>query len=146
MPYTTKKHQEYIVMKKEINAMFFLQVMLGLMLVSFGILAIQGYNSSGAELVRGVNKLFGKSNDIFPIVFGIIQLAAGIIMLIDLVGAIPENLFRILHIIICIVWLINIVMNFILADLFKPDFLKWLVGFTTQAVILLALWITGKEY
>ena len=131
--------------KKEINTMFFMQIVLALMLLSFGLLAIQGYNSSGAELLRGVNKVFGKSNNAFPVIFGIIQLVAGIIMIIDLVGAIPGNLFRILHIIICIVWLISIIMNFILADLFEPDFLKWLSGITTQTVILLALWITGKE-
>ena len=131
--------------KNDISSLFILQVVLALMLLSYGLLAIQGYNSSGSELLRGVNKVFGRSNNIFPIVFGIIQLAAGIIMLIDLVGAIPGNLFRILHILICLIWLISIVMNFILADLFEPDILKWLSGFTTQAVILLALWITGQK-
>ena len=131
--------------KKPINTFFILQIVLALMLLSFGLLAIEGYNSTGSDILRGVNKVFGQSSPVFPIIFGIIQLVAGIILLIDLVGAIPSNLFRILHIIICVVWLISIVMNFILSNLFEPNFLKWLAGLSTQLVILLSLWITGSE-
>ena len=130
---------------RSINTQFFLQIALSLVLITFGLLAINGYNSTGAELLRGVNKVFGKSNNIFPIVFGIVQLVAGIFLAAEIFAPIPDNLFRILHIIICVLWLISIVMNFFMANLLEPDFLRWLAGLSPQLVILLSLWSVGER-
>lgn len=131
--------------KKSISTLFFLQISLALVLISFGILAINGYQSSGADILRGVNKMFGKSNQIFPIIFGIVQLTAGIFLVAELFAPIPEGLFKILHIVICVLWLISIVMSFFLTNLFEPDLLKWLASLSPQLVILLSLWLIGEQ-
>ena len=130
---------------RSINTSFFLQIALALVLITFGLLAVNGYNSTGAELLRGVNKMFGKSGNVFPIVFGIVQLLAGFFLAAELFAPIPGNLFRILHIIICVFWLISIVMNFFMSDLLKPDLLRWLAALSPQLVILLSLWSVGER-
>ena len=131
--------------RKDINTIFFLQISLALVLISFGILAINGYSSTGAEMLRGVNKMFGKSSNIFPIIFGIVQLAAGVFLLAELFVEIPGGLFRILHIVICVLWLISIVLNFFLSNIFEPDLLRWLAALSPQLVILLSLWLVGAD-
>ena len=131
--------------KKSINTVFFLQISLALVLISFGILAIRGYSSTGSEMLRGVNRIFGKSSSPLPVIFGIVQLAAGVFLLADLFVQIPSGLFRILHIIICLLWLISIIMNFFLSSIFEPDLLRWLANFSPQMVILLSLWLVGEE-
>ena len=55
--------------KNDISSLFILQVVLALMLLSYGLLAIQGYNSSGSELLRGVNKVFGRFQQHIPYCF-----------------------------------------------------------------------------
>lgn len=131
--------------KKSMSTLFFLQISLALVLISYGILAINGYNSSGAELLRGVNKMFGKSNQIFPIIFGLVQLAAGIFIVAELFAPIPGGLFKILHIIICVLWFLGIIMSFFLSNLFEPNLLKWLAALSPQLVILFSLWLIGEQ-
>ena len=131
--------------RKTINTLFFLQIALALVLISFGILTINGYNSTGAELFRKVHKMFGASNQIFPMIFGIVQLTAGVFLAAELFTPIPERLFRILHMVICILWLISIIMSFFLSNLFEPDFLRWLAALSPQLVILLSLWHVGER-
>jgi len=131
--------------KKTISTAFFLQLALALTLISFGILAVQGYNSSGAEAMRGLNKMFGKSNNLFPVIFGIIQLAAGIFLCAELFVPIPGNLARILYIVICVFWIISIVMNFFMDRFMEPDFFRWLAAMAPQLVILLSLWLVGEN-
>ncbi len=130
---------------KDFGTRYLLQLVLGIALIVFGIMAINGYNSAGQEAIRGLNKMLGKSGNIFPIVFGIIQLAAGIILILDLFTSIFDNLFRIIHLIICLFWLVNIVLQFVLSNFMEPDFLRWLGALTPQLVILLSLWLIGEE-
>lgn len=132
-------------MNRKIDAYFILQLVLGAALIVFGIMAFNGYNSAGQEAVRGLNKMFGKSNDIFPIIFGVVQLVAGAALVAGLFISISDNLFKIIHLVICIFFLISIIMNFFLSNFMEPDFVRWLGTLLPQLVILLSLWIVGEQ-
>lgn len=132
-------------MNRKIDAYFILQLVLGAALIVFGIMAFNGYNSAGQEAVRGLNKMFGKSNDLFPIIFGIVQLVAGAALVAGLFVSISDNLFRIIHIVICIFFLISIVLNFILSNFVEPDLIRWLGALLPQLIILMSLWIIGER-
>jgi len=130
---------------RQIGTKYFLQLILGAALIVFGIMALNGYNSAGQEALRGLNKMFGKSNNIFPVLFAIVQLAAGIVLIIELFASIGDSLFRIIHLVICIFWLINIIFTFFLSNLVEPDLLRWLGALLPQLVILLSLWLVGEH-
>ena len=131
-------------MRREINGMFFLQLSLALMFIAIGIVGITNYNSDVSQFGRSVGKVFGKNNDIFPIIFAIIQLAAGILLLLSLFIGIPGNILSISLLVIFIFWALSIVMAFVLDDLFKPDFIVWLANISPQLVILSALWVVFR--
>ncbi|QEN06914.1 hypothetical protein EXM22_02475 [Oceanispirochaeta crateris] len=131
--------------RRQLDAVYFLQFFLGISLFVFGIMALNGYNSTGQEVMRGLNKVFGKSNNLFPIIFGIVQLAAGALLIVKLFIDIDSGIFRIIHLAICILWAISIVMNFFVSNLMEPDLIRWLGALAPQLVILLSLWIVGEE-
>lgn len=124
--------------------MFFLKLSLALMFIAIGVAGITNYNSDFAQFGRSVGKVFGKSNDVLPLIFAIIQLLAGVLLLVSLFAAIPENILSISLIVIFVVWAINIVMAFFLNDIFKPDFIIWLSRVSPQLVILTAVWIVFR--
>ncbi|MBB6479414.1 hypothetical protein [Spirochaeta isovalerica] len=131
-------------MKREINAMFFLQLSLALMFLAIGIVGITNYNSDLSQFGRSVGKVFGKSNDLFPIVFAVIQLVAGALLALSLFIDIPGRILPISLLIIFIFWAISIAMTFVLDNLFEPNFLVWLSQLSPQLVILTALWIVFR--
>lgn len=124
--------------------MFFLQLSLALMFLAIGIVGITNYNSDLSQFGRSVGKVFGKSNDLFPIVFAVIQLVAGALLALSLFIDIPGRILPISLLIIFIFWAISIAMTFVLDNLFEPNFLVWLSQLSPQLVILTALWIVFR--
>ncbi len=132
---------------KRFGSMYLMQLVLGIALIVFGIMAVNGYNSAGQEVLRGLNKLMGKSGNLFPVAFGIIEIVAGVIITAALFVKFSRGLFRMAHLIICIFWAVGILLQFVLSGTFlKPDLLRWLGGITPQLVILLALWQIGDDF
>jgi uncharacterized membrane protein YphA (DoxX/SURF4 family) len=125
--------------------MFFLQLSLALMFIAIGIVGITNYNSDLNQFGRSVGKIFGKSNDLFPILFAIIQLAAGILLLVSMFIGLPGRILPISLLVIFIFWASSIIMTFILDGLFEPDLIVWLSRISPQLVILSALWIVQRE-
>ena len=131
---------------KNFGTLYLLQLVLGISLIVFGIMAINGYNSAGQEAIRGLNKMLGKSGNLFPIIFGVLQLVAGIVLVAELFVPLPGRLFPTVHIAICIFWLINIILQYILSNFMEPDILRWLGALAPQLVILLSLWLLRDEF
>lgn len=115
------------------------------MFIATGILGINSYNSGGAELLRGINKAFGGSNDVITIIMSVIELVAGVLLVIALFDIIPSRLLSILLVAIFVYWAINILMAFVFDGFFEPTFIKWLAALSPQLVILTALWIVYRN-
>ena len=111
-----------------------LQLALGCMLIVGGIWAMQGGGDFGAKA------LAGWLGNTFGVIFGVIELVAGVLLIVE---CFTKDIFgkfdNILGLIIMIVWAIAIVVG----DIIKGDFshfLPWLYNFAGHIIILGALW------
>ncbi|MBI9100379.1 MAG: hypothetical protein JEY91_17985, partial [Spirochaetaceae bacterium] len=129
---------------KSVDSMFFLQLSLSLMFIAIGIVGLTDYNSDFAQIGRSVNNLFGKSNDIVPVLFAVLQLVAGVLLLLSLFSGLPGRFLSIAMLVIFIFWAVRIAMSFFLNNLFEPDFIPWLAEVSPHLVILSALWIVTR--
>jgi len=104
------------------------------MLIVGGIWAMQGGGDFGAKAMAS---LLGKT---FGIIFGVIELLAGVLLVIE---CFTKDIFgkfdNILGLIIMIVWAVAIVVGDIIKADFSP-FLPWLYDFAGHIIILGALW------
>ncbi len=121
-----------------------LQIAVGAMLTVAGIWALQG---GGDEGIAAIKYLIGARDfeKILCIVFGIIELIAGVFLILQLfIGDKIGSLSKVLTLIIIIVWIIAIVLIDFLGGngLFKQNnFLKWLYNFAYHLIVLGALLI-----
>ena len=76
-------------MKKSVNSMFFVQLSLALMFIAIGIVGLTNYNSNLSQFGRSVNSLFGQSNDIIPVLFAVLELVAGVLLLLSMFTGLP---------------------------------------------------------
>ncbi|MBO4630205.1 MAG: hypothetical protein J5687_09680 [Treponema sp.] len=119
-----------------------LQIAIGAMLTVAGIWALQG---GGDEGIAAIKYLIGARDveRILCIVFGIIELIAGVFLILELfIGDKIGALGKILTLIIIIVWIIAIVLIDFLGNhgLFKQNnFLNWLYNFAYHLIVLGAL-------
>ncbi len=134
-------------MKKSVNTLFFVQLSLALMFIALGIVGITNYNNPGLldQIGVSLNKLVGKNNSIVPILFAVLELVAGILLLVSLFSGMPGNFLSISLIMIFIFWVIHIVMKYFMSGVFEPNFFIWLSRVSPQLVILSALWLVVRE-
>ncbi len=132
-------------LKKSVNSIFFVQLSLALMFIAIGIVGITNFNSDISQFGRSVNNLFGKNNDIIPILFSILELVAGVLLLLSLFTGMPGKFLSIALIVIFVFWAITIVMNYFMDGIFEPDFIVWLSRVSPQLVILSALWMISSN-
>lgn len=128
--------------KKTIGTIL-LQIALGLLFIVGGIWTLQ--NGKGDEIAAAIQSIFdGDAEKIFTIVFGIIEIVAGIFLLLRLFCPIGTNLDTVLMIVIMICWVVCIVMTDFLGNsgLFKNmdrNFLAWLNRFARHLLVLGAI-------
>ena len=119
-----------------------LQIAVGAMLTVAGIWALQGGGDAGITAIKDLIKA-ENVRSILCIAFGIIELIAGIFLILALfIGDRTGSLTKILMLIIIIVWIIAIVLIDFLGNngLFKQNnFLNWLYNFAYHLIVLGAL-------
>ena len=122
-----------------------LQIAVGAMLTVAGIWALQGGGDAGIAAIK--NLIDAKDiESILCIVFGIVELIAGIFLILELfIGEKLGGLGKILMIVIMVVWIIAIVLIDFLGSgsLFNHgsrwSFLSWLYNFAYHLIVLGAL-------
>lgn len=122
-----------------------LQIAVGAMLSVAGIWALQGGGDAGIAAIRDLIDARNVES-ILCIVFGIIELIAGVFLILELfIGDKIGSLSKILMIIIMIVWIIAIVLiDFIgsgslLNHGSRWNFLSWLYNFAYHLIVLGAI-------
>lgn len=117
-----------------------LQLALGVMLAVAGIWALQGGGDASIKAIRSI--FSGNVSNIIRIVYGIIELLAGILLVVELFAGDRFGKFdNILMLIVMIVWIIAIVLvdfmgsNGILNGGAK-NFLSWLYQFSSHLIVL----------
>ena len=125
--------------RSNFNPLFFLQISLG---TFFGVLGLSGliqYSSRGAQVLHLFN------NSILNLVIAIVLLLAGIFLVASLFAPIGGGLAGILYIVVIIVWGAVIVLELVLNNFLKPDFLSWLYGLAWRVAILSGTWIVSRK-
>ena len=114
-----------------------LQIALGVMLAVGGIWALTGAGDFGCKAITSI--FSGDVARLLKIVFGVIELLAGIFLVLELfLGDVFGKLDNILMIIIWIVWIVAIIFGDIIKGDFNP-FIEWLYGFASHLIILGAM-------
>jgi len=131
--------------RKTFDMMPVLQILTALLLVTFGLDALTGYNSTGAELMRTVNKAFGGSNNILPIIFAVIEIVVGALLILEFFIPVTTRFVFIGMILICVVWIVTIVMNFISSNFLEPNLISWLRELSVQLILLTCFWLVGSS-
>lgn len=125
-------------MAKKIFSMekLIIQLSLGLLLAVGGIWGLQGGGDFGVEALKGIFN--GSARDIAVIVFSIIELLAGIYLVLELfIGSLGQ--FKgILMLVIMIVWIAAIVLADFIDGNFR-NFINWLWTFAGHLVVLGAI-------
>lgn len=116
-----------------------LQISLGAMLAVGGIWALMGGGDFGCTALSAIFK--GDALKIVKIVFGVIELLAGVFLIIELfTGDVFGKMDNILMIIIMIVWVVAIVLgDFLNGSFLKPSFVAWLYSFASHLIVLGAM-------
>ncbi len=131
--------------KNSYGSIFLLQIFIALFFALSGLLFLTGYNTAGAQFIRGVGKLFGK-NDMWRVVVALIQLFSGLVLFVGtFIKSNPRSLFF-ASITITVLWIINIVMQFFLNSFMEPTFMIWLRDLSMQMIILSGLWAITRQY
>ena len=122
-----------------------LQIAVGAMLTVAGIWALQGGGDAGVAAIRHIIEA-RNIESILCIVFGVIELIAGVFLILELfIGEKLGGLGKILMIIIMVMWIIAIVLIDFLGSgsLFNHgsrwNFLSWLYDFAYHLIVLGAL-------
>ncbi len=119
-----------------------MQIALGCLLIISGIWGLQG---GGDEAVKAIRHVFDSNiEDVLCIVFSIIELVAGVFLIIRLFVPLGTNLDAILLLIIMIVWIVAIVLMDFLgkSGIFNngaKHFLTWLYNFAYHLLVLAAI-------
>ena len=127
------------------GSVFFLQIFIALFFALSGLLYLTGYNTAGAQFIRGVGKLFGK-NDLWRVVIALIQLFSGIILLVGTFIKSNQRSLFFASITITILWIVNIVMQYFMDTFLHPSVMIWLRDLSMQMIILSGLWAITRQY
>lgn len=132
--------------KTSIDPGFWMQLMVGLFLVTLGLSGVLQYDSGVSRLGRSLNQMFGGSNNPLGVIIAVVEVVAGAIVVAGLFITIRGKGLYLLTLVIVILWLVQIVYVFVINNLFEPDFLVWLNRLSVDMVMLVALWMVSRKY
>jgi hypothetical protein len=113
-----------------------IQLSLGLLLAIGGIWGLQGGGDFG---INALKKVFdGSAENIIVIVFSVVELLAGLYLVLELFIGDLGKFDNILMLIIMIVWIVAIVLSDFINGDFNP-FIPWLWDFASHLVVLGAI-------
>jgi len=128
------------------TTLFVLQIVMAAYLITLGLLGIIYWDSNAAQFGRGLNRAFGGSNNPVNLIVAVVELAAGVILLIGLFASVRSGLLSAVTLVIAILWAVLIVVNFFARGFFEPNFLVWLSRLAADLIVLLAFWLINRKY
>jgi len=123
-----------------------LQIVVTAYLITLGLVGLIQWDSGAAQLGRGLNRVFGGSNNPVSLIVPIVELAAGVIVLAGVFVQVRGRLLFAATLVIAILWLFQIIVSFFARDIFEPNFWVWLNGLAADLIVLLALWLVNRKY
>jgi hypothetical protein len=125
-----------------LTSVFFLQLCLGVFFLMLGIIGLGHYDSKLSELAR----FFGR-DDTLSVVMSVVEIVMGSILAIGLFVPVPRNVAKIFSLVLFALWALYILLNFFLEKSFlEPTKAVWLYNVSWRAIILVSLWVVGREH
>lgn len=128
------------------DALFVLQIVVAVFLVTLGLLGLVDYDSGWSRFGRDVNRLFGRANDPMTVIVSVVELVAGILVLAALFVPVRTRWLYWTTLVVAIVWAVWIILDLFVNGIFEPSFLSWLNQLAEALVMLLALWLINRKY
>ena len=114
--------------------------------ITTGVLGLIDYDSTLNQISRAFNDLFKvKDNRTLTVVVALVQIAVGILLLLDIFSIFKTNVRIIIRLIIFILWAVFMFMTHIANNFLEPNFLKWLQPFSRDLIILASLWLIWTQ-
>jgi uncharacterized membrane protein YphA (DoxX/SURF4 family) len=123
-----------------------LQIVVAAFLITLGLVGLIHWNSDPSRFGRGLTRAFGGANSPVALIVAIVELLAGIIVLIGAFARVRGRLLFAATLVIAILWAIQIIISFFARDIFEPDFWIWLNRLAMDLIVLLALWLINRKY
>lgn len=114
-----------------------IQIALGLLLAIGGIWGLQGGGDFGIAALRDI--FDGNAEKIVVVVFSVIELLAGLYLILELFIGDLGKFDNILMLVILIVWIVAIVLGDFINGFLKPNFIEWLWTLAGHLVVLGAI-------
>jgi len=132
--------------RASVDLITILQIVVAVFLVTLGLIAIIHYNADLARFGRGMNRLFGRSNDPLNLVVAIVEVVAGVIVFAGVFFAVQSKLLYSATLVIAILWIIQIILSFFASNFAEPDLVIWLNRLAADVIVLLSLWLINRKY
>ena len=121
-----------------------LQVVVGAFLVTLGIAGILEWD--GSEWARNLSRAFGRASDPFNLIVAILELAAGVIIVVGAFLKIEGRAMYAATLAVTVLWLLLMVLSHAAQDVFEPDLLSWINVVTLDAIVFFSLWGIHRRY
>jgi uncharacterized membrane protein YphA (DoxX/SURF4 family) len=128
------------------DALFVLQCVVAVFLVTLGLMALLEYDSDWSRFARDVNRFFGRANDPLTVIVAVVEIVAGVLVLAALFVPVKRRWLFWTTLVIAIAWAVWIVVDLVVNRGFQPSFLAWLNQLASSLVLLLALWLINRKY
>ena len=123
-----------------------LQIVVAAFLITLGLIAVIHYDSDLARLGRGMNQLFGRSNDPLNLVVAFVEIVAGVIVFVGVFFAVQSRLLYGATMVIAVLWIIQIILTFFASNFAEPDLVVWINRLAADLIVLLSLWLINRKY
>jgi sulfite exporter TauE/SafE len=123
-----------------------LQVVVGIFLITLGLVGIVHWDSNVAQFGRGLSRAFGRANDPVNLTLAVAEAVAGAIVLFGVFYGLRSRLLYAATLVIAVLWAIRVGLSFFALDIFEPDFLVWLNRLAADLIVLLSLWLVNRKY
>ena len=132
--------------KVTFDSMIAIQIVVAVFLFTLGIVGIIYWHSNISQYGWGVDRLFGRSNNIFNMFMSVLEIVAGVIMFAVLFVHVKGRLLYWLTLLVAIFWIVEIVLGLFARGHFLHDFFFWINRLCADLIILLVLWLINRRY
>lgn len=125
-----------------LNSLFWMQLAIGVFFITLGIAGLAEYNTALNEFARAL----GGQSDLLEILIAILELAAGVVLVVALFTPISSRALFIACIVILVLWGLWILSNHIVNNLAEPNFLVWLNRLALDVIPGIGIWMIAGRY
>ena len=143
--------------KSTVDIVFLLQLALAIFFIVLGIQSIMYYREA-PDFWTEINRFFNHNrqgiSDELTLTMGILSLVAGLLLVLGLFNVVNRRTLRLFVLLIFIIWIVRIIVLRFIGGVhvgngnisFSPDFMTWLLNFSSDLVVLCSLWLIEEKY